>query len=158
MSDQHLESEQMQATEDFVESAQPSPEQTANTLHDFLWTLPQPILVLGSMLAVASAFTYGWAEPKLFALIMIILPLPLILLAERIWVKRQDWILTPKEFAEDAFWLAATALIWVPIYSDYYSTPISDGFKAVRDASPLNFNLEPTSTLGLILAAILVRA
>jgi len=93
-------SEQTQGTEPITG---PTVEQVPDTLRDFLWTLPQPVLVLGSMLAMASAFTFGWAEPKLFALIMIILPLPLVLLAERIWVKRQDWILTPKEFAEDAF-------------------------------------------------------
>ena len=93
-------SEQTQGTEPITG---PTVEQVPDTLRDFLWTLPQPVLVLGSMLAVASAFTFGWAEPKLFALFMIILPLPLVLLAERIWVKRQDWILTPKEFAEDAF-------------------------------------------------------
>jgi sterol desaturase/sphingolipid hydroxylase (fatty acid hydroxylase superfamily) len=124
---------------------------------DFFWTLPQPILILGSMFAVATAFVYEWTDPELYSLIMILLPLPLILIAERIWVKRTDWILTPKEFAEDAFWLAASALIWVPVYFDYYSTPISEGFKALRDMSLLNFNLAPTSVMGLVLAAILVR-
>ncbi|MFT6284695.1 MAG: hypothetical protein ACJAXM_001169 [Arenicella sp.] len=49
---------------------------------------------------------------------MIILPLPLILIAERIWTKRQDWILTPKEFAKDAFWLATSGFIWVAFYSN----------------------------------------
>jgi hypothetical protein len=64
---------------------------------DFFWTLPQPILILGSMFAVATAFVYEWTDPELYSLIMILLPLPLILIAERIWVKRPDWILTPKE-------------------------------------------------------------
>ncbi|MFT5677092.1 MAG: sterol desaturase/sphingolipid hydroxylase (fatty acid hydroxylase superfamily), partial [Paraglaciecola sp.] len=123
----------------------------------FLLSLPQPILVLGSMLAVASAYAYQWFDAEFFTVIMIILPLPLILIAERIWTKRQDWILTPKEFAEDAFWLATSGLIWVPFYSNFYKTPISEGFKALRDASPLNFELKPESMLGLILAAILLR-
>ncbi len=131
--------------------------QHQDKLKAFLWTLPQPILVLGSMFAVASAFAYNWMDPKLFALIMIVVPLPTILIAERIWTKRQDWILTPKEFAEDAFWLAGSALIWVPLYSDYFETPISEGFKAVRDMTPLNFTLAPESMLGMIAAALFVR-
>jgi sterol desaturase/sphingolipid hydroxylase (fatty acid hydroxylase superfamily) len=130
---------------------------TPRKWRDFLWTLPQPILVLGSMFAVATAFTHEWTDPKLFALIMMILPLPLVLFAEQIWTKRQDWLLTPKELAEDGFWLALAGLIWVPLYSDYYQTPISEGFKAIRDATPLNFKLEPQSIIGLMLGAILVR-
>ncbi|WP_317931997.1 sterol desaturase family protein [Halioxenophilus sp. WMMB6] len=124
---------------------------------NFLLTLPQPVLVLGSMLTVASAYSYEWVDPDLFAAIMTVLPLPLILLAERLWTKRKDWILTPKEFAEDAFWLAGSNLIWVPLYLDYYRTPISDGFHALRDATPLNITLEPQSTLGLIVTAIFIR-
>ncbi|MFT4747040.1 MAG: sterol desaturase/sphingolipid hydroxylase (fatty acid hydroxylase superfamily) [Congregibacter sp.] len=123
----------------------------------FLLSLPQPILVLGTMFAVASAYVYQWFDAEFFTVIMIILPLPLILIAERIWTKRQDWILTPKEFAEDAFWLATSGLIWVPFYSNYYKTPISEGLKGLRDVSPLNFELKPESLLGLILVAIILR-
>jgi sterol desaturase/sphingolipid hydroxylase (fatty acid hydroxylase superfamily) len=123
----------------------------------FLLSLPQPILVLGTMFAVASAYVYQWFDAEFFTVIMMILPLPLILIAERIWTKRQDWILTPKEFAEDAFWLATSGLIWVPFYSNYYKTPISEGLKGLRDVSPLNFELKPESLLGLILVAIILR-
>jgi hypothetical protein len=70
----------------------------------FSLSLPQPLLVLGTMFFVASAYIYQWFDAEIFTVIMIILllllPLPLILIAERIWTKRQDWILTPKEFAE----------------------------------------------------------
>jgi len=129
----------------------------ASAWHNVLLTLPQPVLVLGSMFAVASIYTYEWVDPDLFSAIMIVLPLPLILLAERIWTKRKDWILTPKELAEDAFWLAGGGLLWVPFYSDYYQTPISDGFKAVRDSTPLNFSVAPESILGLVFAALAIR-
>jgi sterol desaturase/sphingolipid hydroxylase (fatty acid hydroxylase superfamily) len=138
MSGQSMDLEQPQSAEVAAQtSAEPQ-----NKWRDLFWTLPQPILIFGSMFAVATAFVYEWTDPALYALIMILLPLPLILIAERIWVKRTDWILTPKEFAEDAFWLAASALIWVPVYFDM---------------SLLNFTLAPTSVLGLVLAAILVR-
>jgi sterol desaturase/sphingolipid hydroxylase (fatty acid hydroxylase superfamily) len=153
MSEQTLDIEQEQMRE--VDPTDLSTQQTKKQV--FLWSLPQPILVLGSMIAVATAFTYEWTNPELFAMIMIVLPLPLVLFAERIWTKRQDWLLTPKEFAEDALWLATGAFIWVPIYSDYFDTPISEGFKAVRDMSLLNFELSPLSTVGVVLGAIVVR-
>ncbi|MFT4807840.1 MAG: hypothetical protein ACJAWT_001223 [Glaciecola sp.] len=54
------------------------------------------------MFSVAFAYIYQWFDAELFTVIMIILSLLLILIAERIWTKRQDWILTPKEFAEIA--------------------------------------------------------
>ena len=128
-----------------------------NKWRQVLLTLPQPACVLGGVVAVATAHQYQWIEPKLFSLIMIVLPLPLILLAERIWTKRQDWNLTPKELAEDAFWLATSGLIWVPFYSDYYRTPISDTLKTLRDQAAFDLSIQPTSVIGLILAALLLR-
>ena len=122
-----------------------------------LWALPQPILVLGSMGLVASAITTGWMNPDLLTTIAILLPLPLILFAERIWTKREDWLLTEKEMAEDTFWLAFAAFIWVPLYDDYYETPISRGFEVLRDASPLPFTLEATTFWGLLGAALVVK-
>ena len=126
-------------------------------MKEFLWSLPQPFLVLGSMLAVATAYSYGWTDPDLFATIMIVLPLPTLIIAERIWTKRKDWIPNAKEMAEDAFWLACAMFIWFPLYSDYYRTPISDGFEWIREISAVPFSLQPQSTLGLIFCAILVR-
>jgi sterol desaturase/sphingolipid hydroxylase (fatty acid hydroxylase superfamily) len=93
---------------------------------------------------------------ELFAAIMIVLPIPLIIFAERIWTKREDWLLEPREMIEDAGWLAAAGLLFVPLYSSYYETPISEGFKAVRDLAPLQVTLEPDSALGLIGSALLV--
>ena len=128
------------------------------TKKDVLWALPQPILVLGSMLLVASMITGQWMHYKLFAAIMILVPIPLIIVAERIWTKREDWLLEPKEMLEDAGWLAAAGLLFVPLYSSVYETPISEGFKAVRDLAPLQITLEPESVLGLIGSALLVIA
>ncbi|TXS95570.1 sterol desaturase family protein [Parahaliea maris] len=125
--------------------------------HDFLLTLPQPLLVLGSMFSVALVYTYQWFDPGLYAVIMTVLPLPLVLIAERIWGKREDWELSPREFAEDAFWIAGSGLLWVPLYVDYYKTPISEGFRAVRDLAPLDIELAPQSVIGLVFGAILVR-
>ena len=116
---------------------------------DFLLSLPQPLLVLSSMLAVATAITTEWMNPDLFTTIMIIVPLPLILIAERSW--------TPRELAEDALWLAASGLIWAPLYDDYYRTPLSDAFTWIREASPVPVSLAPESAIGLIFAAVFAR-
>ena len=124
--------------------------------NDTLWMCVQPVLVLGTMLLVAAMVASDWVHRELFAAIMIVLPTPLLIAAERVWTKRQDWLLAPKEMAEDGFWLACAGLVWVPLYSDYYKTPISTGFKAVRDLSPLHVTLEPASIPGIIGCAILV--
>ncbi len=126
------------------------------SLSDIVWTSAQPVLVLGSMILVAIMVSSDWEHRRLFGAIMIILPTVLCIFAERIWTKRKDWLLEPKEMAEDAFWLAFAGLLWAPLYSDYYSTPISDSFKAVRDMTPLQISLEPSSTLGILACAIMV--
>ncbi|MGK0223145.1 MAG: sterol desaturase/sphingolipid hydroxylase (fatty acid hydroxylase superfamily) [Limisphaerales bacterium] len=130
-----------------------APESTKNNL---VWQFPQPILVLGSATLVATMITQQWMDHKLFAVIMILIPIPFVMLAERIWTKRKDWLLEPKEMAEDAFWLGCAGLVWVPLYSGYYETPISDGFKAVRDLAPLQVTLEPETLLGILGSAMLV--
>lgn len=130
----------------------------STTASDIIWTGIQPVLVLGSMVLVASMITGAWADHELFALIMIILPIPLLIVAERIWTKREDWLLEPKEFAEDAFWLAFAGLLWIPLFTDYYETPISQGFSAIRDSAPFSISLAPTTVIGLLGAALLVKA
>ncbi len=123
----------------------------------FLWSLPQPILVLGSMFLVATMVAHEWMNHRLYALIMMVLPIPLLIAAERIWSKRKDWILEPHELAEDGFWLAMGGLLWGPLISDYYRTPVSEGFRAVRDFAPLQITIEPETVGGLIAAALLLR-
>lgn len=120
----------------------------------FLWSLPQPILVLGSMFLVATMVAHEWMNHRLYALIMMVLPIPLLIVAERIWTKRKDWILKPNELAEDGFWLAMGGLLWGPLISDYYRTPVSEGFRAVRDFAPLQITIEPETVGGLIAAAL----
>ncbi len=128
----------------------------ARTGKDILWALPQPILVVGTLFLVATMITEQWMNHELFGAIMIVLPIPLLIVAERIWTKREDWLLEPKEMAEDAGWLAVAGLVFVPLYTDYYETPISEGFRAVRDLSPLSVSLEATTVLGLVGSALLV--
>lgn len=143
-------------TLDSQKQVEPVGEAQAGALADFLWTLPQPLLVFGSMFAVATAVTTQWMNADLLTSMLIVLPLPLVLLAERIWTKREDWIPEPAELAEDAGWLAAGAFIWVPLYSDYYQTPLSEAFTWVRDSSGFAFSLNPETTLGLVGGALLV--
>lgn len=126
------------------------------TSRDWMSASVQPVLVLGSMILVAIMAANEWIHQELFLAIMIVLPIPLCIVAERIWTKRQDWLLEPKEMLEDAGWLAAGAFIWVPLYSNYYETPISEGFKALRDLAPLQITLEPTTAIGYLGCALLV--
>ncbi|MCY4357944.1 MAG: sterol desaturase family protein [Gammaproteobacteria bacterium] len=121
-----------------------------------IWSSVQPVMVLGTMTLVAAMTSFDWMDPKLFAAIMIVIPVPAVIIAERIWTKRKDWILEPTEMIEDAFWLACGALLWVPLYSSYYQTPVSDGFKAVRDLAPLQITIAPTSFLGLLGGAMVI--
>jgi len=130
--------------------------QASWTARDWMWALPQPVLVLGTSVLVAVMVASDWANRELFSAIMLVLPIPLMIVAERIWTKRTDWLLEPKEMIEDAGWIAAGYFIWVPLYSDYYQTPISEGFKAVRDLSPLSVALEPGSATGLLGSAMLI--
>lgn len=121
-----------------------------STLDNIVWSCTQPVLVLGSVILVANMVASDWVYQELFAAIMIVLPIPLLILAERIWTKRKDWLLEPKEMAEDAFWIAFAGFLWVPLYSNFYETPISEGFKAVRDLAPLQITLEPSSVMGIL--------
>ncbi len=132
-------------------------EQRALTLSTTLWTVAQPILVLGSMFLVATMVTGEWMHHKLYAVIMIVLPVPLLLVAEKIWAKRQDWLLKPHELYEDAFWLGFAALLWGPLIGGFYRTPISEGFRAIRDRSLLDVTIAPESAAGLVAGAILLR-
>lgn len=124
------------------------------TRNDWLWAVLQPILVLGSMLLVASMITLQWMNHELFSAVMIVLPIPLLIVAERYWSKRKDWLLKPSEMAEDAFWLAFAGILWIPLYSDYYETPISEGIRTLRDMTPLNISMQPESAIGLVVAAL----
>ena len=51
----------------------------------------QPVLVLGSAFLVATMVTGEWMNHKLYALVMVMIPVPLLIFAERIWGKRKDW-------------------------------------------------------------------
>jgi uncharacterized membrane protein len=101
-------------------------ESTAKALRisHILWTAAQPALVLGSMFLVATMVTGEWMNHKLYALIMIMLPIPLLIFVERLWAKRKDWIVEPRELAEDGFWVAFGAFLWAPLISGFYKTPI----------------------------------
>ncbi len=134
----------------------PETKQASWTARDWVWALPQPVLVLGTSILVAAMVASDWANRELFTAVMLVLPIPLMMVAELIWTKRTEWLLEPKEMIEDLGWIGAGYFIWVPLYSDYYQTPISDGFKAVRDLSPLSVALEPASVIGLLGSALMI--
>lgn len=120
----------------------------------FFWSLPQPVFVFGCALLVASAFTTQWMDPQVLVAIMIWIPIPLLLIAERFAPRRQDWLLNWRDVAEDVFWVFGTYLIWVPIYDEYYDTPISNAFASLRDASAFPYRLEADTITGLLVAAM----
>ena len=122
---------------------------------DFLWSLPQPILVFGALLLVATAATTEWMDVDLLTDILILSPLPVLLVAERLLPKRADWMLDSREYAEDLFWVLGTFVIWAPIYGDYYDTPISNAFVWLREASALPLSLGAETTGGLVIAALI---
>ena len=120
-----------------------------------LWSLPQPIVVFGSTALAASAAAIQWTDPQLLVSILMFAPIPLLLIAERLMPRRQDWLLNWYDLGEDAFWVLGTYLIWVPIYDDAYDTPISTLFASLRDASGFPFRLEAETTVGLLVAALI---
>ena len=93
-------------------------------------------------------------DPQLLVSIMIWLPIPLLLIVERFAPRRQDWLLNWRDVAEDVFWVFATYLVWVPIYAEYYDTPISNAFASLRDASAFPYRLEADTITGLLVAAM----
>ncbi|MFT4712041.1 MAG: sterol desaturase/sphingolipid hydroxylase (fatty acid hydroxylase superfamily) [Candidatus Azotimanducaceae bacterium] len=121
---------------------------------NFFWSLPQPAIAFGFMLLVASAITTEWTDADLLTSILLLSPIPLLLVAERLKPKRADWTLNWRDLAEDSFWVLSTYLIWLPIYNDYYETPISDGFEWLREASAFPFALEGQTVFGLMIAAL----
>ena len=120
-----------------------------------LWSLPQPIIILGFSWLVASAAITGWIDLSVLVPLLLFVPIPLLWLAERLMPKRKDWLLDWKDLAEDLFWLAGTFLIWAPIYDRAYDSPISNLFESVRDASKVPFRLEAETTGGLLVAALI---
>lgn len=124
-----------------------------------LWALPQPVLVLGSMLLAAAILVNEWGGEyyRVWTLVVAVSSTPLLLIAERFWAKKKSWLLKPDEMLEDVFWMASGGLLWVPLISDLYRTPVSDGFQALRDMSPLQIEFQPTTVIGLIGAALCIR-
>ena len=133
--------------------------QTTSFWKNAFWTLLQPVVAMGAPLLVAVTLVGGfWAEEDrmLFALIMIFLPIPIFVWAERRF-GRSDWKLKPSELAEDGLWVAMGAFLWAPLITDMYRTPVSEGFRAIRDRGMLEISIEPTTVFGLFAAVIFIR-
>lgn len=123
--------------------------------HLLLWSLPQPIFVFSCTMLMATASITDWMDAELLLITLLLLPYPLLLLLERFTPRREDWLLDRYDLAEDAFWVLATLLIWIPIYEDYYDTPISDAFNALREASAFPYRFEADSVVGLLLVSLI---
>ncbi|MFT6032994.1 MAG: sterol desaturase/sphingolipid hydroxylase (fatty acid hydroxylase superfamily) [Arenicella sp.] len=128
--------------------------QTANRI---FWTWFQPVFVFGLTLLAASAAIYQWMDFGTLVTALIFFPIPFFLILERFQPKRRDWLLNWRDLLEDAFWVGATYLIWVPIYDTHYNTPVSDLFGSLREQVDFRFSLEANSMLGL-LAVVIIAA
>lgn len=120
----------------------------------FLWTLPQPLAVFGGTGLVASASITGWTDADTLAQILMALPILLVPFLERLRPRREDWLIKRDDLFEDFFWVLWMALIWVPIFDEYYDTPISNLFVSIREASNFSYSLEAETTAGLLAAAM----
>lgn len=120
-----------------------------------LWSLPQPLFVLGSTLLAAYTVRNPWIDIGTFTAIVVFGSIALVLILERFVPKRRDWLLNWKELLEDAFWLFCTYAIWIPIYDEAYDTPISKLFERLRDSSGFPYTLEADSVFGLFVAAMI---
>jgi len=121
----------------------------------FLWSLPQPLIVFGTMLLAASAAVYQWMDPMVLLGFILIIQFPLVMLAERLFAKRDDWLLNKADFAEDAFWVLGTYLVWVPLYDVFYDTPIAAAMIQLRESSGFSFALEASTVPGLFGMALI---
>ena len=119
-----------------------------------LWSLPQPVFVFGCAILTASAFTTDWMDPGLLVSILVLAPIPLLLVLERLKPRRHDWLLNWRDLAEDTFWVLATYFIWVPIYDKRYDTPISSVFTSLREMSGFPYRLEAETITGLLVASM----
>ncbi|MFL2519241.1 MAG: sterol desaturase family protein [Candidatus Azotimanducaceae bacterium] len=151
-------------TQDLPDIVDPPAYVYRSKLTEFLWTLPQPIIALTSMIAVAIAISNNSMTPEALSgdadaltALLLFSPLFLLLAAERIWTKKKAWLLNWRDYAEDAFWLFTAAYIWIPLISDYYETPISSAFEWVRENTFIPFTLEAATIPGLILCAVIVQ-
>lgn len=122
-------------------------------LQAFLWSLPQPVAVLGGMLLVASAAATGWTNADLLTGIILLGTIPVLMVWERMAPRRADWSLDGREFGEDAFWVGTVFFLWGPIFSEIYDTPVSEAFTWLREASAMPPILDVTGVPALMLAA-----
>lgn len=86
---------------------------------------------------------------------ILIAQFPLVMLAERFFAKREEWLLNKSEFAEDAFWVFGTYLIWVPLYAEIYDAPIAAAFATLRESAGISFTLQASSVAGLFVMALI---
>ena len=59
--------------------------ESASQLDSPLWAYVQPVLVIGTLILVAFMVSSDWVYSELFAAIMLIIPIPLCIVAERVW-------------------------------------------------------------------------
>ncbi|MEP1383577.1 MAG: sterol desaturase family protein [Paraglaciecola sp.] len=123
--------------------------------HDFLWSLPQPLFVFCCLVLTASSYTYGWINPNLLVSVFILIPVPTLLILERLIPKRKEWLLNWKDLATDTFWLFGTYLIWLPLFATYYDAPIHMIFRELGDWVSFPIKLQAYSVIGTLVMALI---
>jgi len=118
------------------------------------WSLVQPLYVFGCTVLAAYTMANPWMNPVLLATLLMFSCFPLFLIAERIWPLRADWLLSGGDLAEDLFWILGSYLIWLPIYGEYYDTPIAALFSSLRETIGLELQWTASSTLAFFFNAM----
>ncbi|MBW8190184.1 sterol desaturase family protein [Neiella marina] len=121
----------------------------------FLWTLPQPMFVLGGTILMALVCVYEWMDKWILLTLMMWLCIPVIMLGERISPRRKDWWLSRGDLFRDVFWVLSSYLFWIPFFTEYYEGPIQSVFGRLRDSVGFSLSLEAHSIGGLLMMALL---
>lgn len=129
--------------------------QLTKPVKQFLWTLPQPIFVLGGTILMAAACVTNWMDEWFLLTLMMWLSIPIVLLGEYIAPRRKDWWLGAGDFCRDMFYALSTFLFWIPFYSNYYDGPIGSVFSRLRDSVGFSITFDAHSIGGLVLVALL---
>jgi len=128
---------------------------TLKKVTNFLWTLPQPLVVLSCTGLTAAACVHQFIDPWKLISYMLWLSFPILLLLERVVPRRDDWLLDWGDLARDTVWVLSNIFLWIPLITKYYDGAMQQAFSALRSQLGVSMTMEANSVLGLIAMAFL---
>jgi len=130
--------------------------QLSHSQKSFLWSLPQPVYVLGFTFLTASACLYQWVDPWYMFSLVLWLSYGALLLAERLFPRREEWHLNTRDLARDTFWILGAQFLWSPFFREYYDVHIRTLFESIRESMGFTYSLDASTFGGLIFMAFIV--